>query len=44
MEGFRGKRMADQVLTTNHVVAETVTLVRYREAVSQRLLTLTPSQ
>jgi uncharacterized protein len=30
MEGFRGKRMADQVLTTNHVVAETITLVRYK--------------
>ena len=30
MEGFRGKRMADQVLTTNHIVAETVTLVRYK--------------
>jgi hypothetical protein len=30
MEDFRGKRMADQVLTTNHVVAETVTLVRYK--------------
>ena len=24
MEGFRGKRMADQVLTTNQVVAETM--------------------
>jgi hypothetical protein len=30
MDGFRGKRMADQVLTTNHVVAETISLVRYK--------------
>lgn len=30
MEAFRGKRMADQVLTTNQVVAETITLVRYK--------------
>jgi uncharacterized protein len=30
MEGYRGKRMEDQVLTTNHVVAETITLVRYK--------------
>src|SRR5262245_41523131 len=30
MDGFRGKRMADQVLTTNRVVAETITLVRYK--------------
>jgi hypothetical protein len=30
MEGYRGKRMAEEVLTTNHVVAETITLVRYK--------------
>jgi predicted nucleic acid-binding protein len=30
MEGYRGKRMAEHVLTTNHVVAETITLVRYK--------------
>jgi predicted nucleic acid-binding protein len=30
MEGYRGKRMAERVLTTNHVVAETITLVRYK--------------
>jgi len=30
IEGFRGMRMADLVLTTNHVVVETITLVRYK--------------
>lgn len=30
MEGYRGKQMAEHVLTTNHVVAETITLVRYK--------------
>jgi len=30
IEGFRGKRMAHQVLSTNHVMAETIRLVRYK--------------
>jgi predicted nucleic acid-binding protein len=30
MESYRGKRMADEVLTTSNVVAETITLVRYK--------------
>lgn len=29
-EGFRGQRLQDLLLTTNHVVAETVTLLRKR--------------
>ena len=29
-EAYRGRRMADQALTTNHVVMETITLVRYK--------------
>jgi hypothetical protein len=30
MASHRGQRMADKVLTTNHVVAVTITLVRYK--------------
>ena len=30
LESYRDRRMADSVLTTNHVVFETITLVRYK--------------
>lgn len=30
LEIYRGKRLSDFVITTNHVIAETITLVRYK--------------